>query len=81
MKVPVTTLIAIKLDLLLRREKTQQSIVVDKNDSTQKHGSTQSNLENSLRSYVYYIYYVTGHFRIKSGDLTPFLHILRILQN
>ena len=33
MKVPVTTLIAIKLDLLLRREKTEQSIL---NDSTQK---------------------------------------------
>ena len=29
MKVPVATLIAIKLDLLLRREKTEQSILVD----------------------------------------------------
>jgi len=29
MKVPVTALIAIKLDLLLRREKTEQSILVD----------------------------------------------------
>jgi len=29
MKVPVTALIAIKLELLLRREKTEQSILVD----------------------------------------------------
>jgi len=29
MKVPVTALITIKLDLLLRREKTEQSILVD----------------------------------------------------
>jgi len=36
MKVPVTALIAIKLDLLLRREKTEQSILVVMNDSTQK---------------------------------------------
>ena len=36
MKVPVTALIAIKLDLLLRREKTEQSILVIMNDSTQK---------------------------------------------
>ena len=36
-------------------------------------GHTESNLRTSLRSYVYSVYYRTGRFRIKSGDLTPFL--------